>query len=226
MIPLYDENPTDTFPFVTISLIVLNFLVYGYELVLLASGKLNAFINHYSLTPALVVSPPFALSKYVPVVSSLFIHASFLHIGGNMLFLWIFGNNIEDILGHVRFFFFYFLCGFVAAGIHIIFNLNSHIPTLGASGAIAGVLGAYILLFPRARIVTLIPLFFLFPLVPLPAVVVLGMWIVLQFFSGIFSIASGFSGGVAWFAHIGGFLTGMLLIKLLPKRKPGKTLIS
>lgn len=224
MIPLYDENPTETFPFVTISIIAANFLIYLYELLLLSSGRLDPFINQFSLTPAKVLSSSFGADKFVPIFTSLFLHASFLHIAGNMLFLWIFGNNIEDILGHFKFLLFYLFCGLTAAATHIIFNFNSNIPTLGASGAVAGVLGAYILLYPRARIITLIPLFFLFPLVPLPAIIVLGMWIVLQFFSGIAAIASGFSGGVAWFAHIGGFLMGMILIKLLPKRRLSRSL--
>lgn len=217
MIPLYDENPTKEFPYVTIALISLNFAVYIYELMLLVGGRLEPFILQYSLIATRLQAQPAA--GILTIFTALFLHASFVHVGGNMLFLWIFGNNIEDLLGHWAFLAFYLACGVAASLSQVLFSLSSPIPNLGASGAIAGVLGAYIIMYPKARIITLIPLFFLFPLVSLPAVFMLGLWIVLQLFNGIASIAGGLVGGVAWFAHIGGFIFGMLAIKFLPKAR-------
>jgi membrane associated rhomboid family serine protease len=144
---------------------------------------------------------------YFPIVFSIFLHGGVLHLGFNMLFLWIFGNNVEEAMGHLRFLVFYLICGIAASLFHIVTNLNSPVPTIGASGAIAGVMGAYIVLYPHARVLTLIPLFFYFTLVELPAYIFLGIWFILQL------LMSGGGGEVAWFAHIGGFIVGLILVK-------------
>ncbi|MDH4028690.1 MAG: rhomboid family intramembrane serine protease, partial [Nitrospirota bacterium] len=156
------------------------------------------------------------------VVSSMFMHGNLLHLGSNMLFLWIFGNNIEDKLGHLRYILFYGLCGFAAAYSYALTNPASMIPMIGASGAVSGVLGAYMLLFPRARVHTLIFLGFFVEIVSLPAVFVIGFWIVLQFINGLVSKGTAISGGVAWFAHIGGFIFGLLMINVLLKTRRKK----
>jgi membrane associated rhomboid family serine protease len=144
----------------------------------------------------------------------MFLHSGFLHLAGNMLFLWIFGDNVEDFFGHMTYLFFYLVCGIGAGLLHVLFNLQSIVPAVGASGAISGVMGAYMLLYPRARILTLV---FIFPL-PIPAVVFLGLWYVMQFLAGINMLGGGGSGGVAVWAHIGGFLLGMLLTMLARRR--------
>ena len=151
---------------------------------------------------------------YLPIILSIFMHGSIVHLGLNMLFLWIFGNNVEDAMGHIRFLFFYLICGAAAGLIHLVTNLNSQIPTIGASGAIAGVMGAYLVLYPRARILTLVPLFFYFTFVELPAVVFLGIWFLMQ----LLMARSG--GDVAWFAHIGGFIAGLFLVRKFVRYSP------
>lgn len=225
VIPLRDENPTQTVPSVTIALVLINILVFLYELTL--GNNLNSFIGSYALFPGRftqsISSSSFTLATFVPFFSSMFMHGGFIHIIGNMLYFWIFGNNIEDVLGHAKFLFFYLACGIGAALTHILSSPNSTLPTLGASGAIAGVLAAYLILFPKARVLTLIPIFFFIELAELPAFLIIGLWFVLQLANGVASITSqpiaAGAGGVAWFAHIGGFLTGLLLILTLPKRK-------
>ncbi len=226
VLPLRDINPTKTIPLVTISLIIINVFIFLFELSLLSVGKLDSFIASYSLTPMEIISGTSTIKPlpyiYLSVLFSMFLHGGFVHIAGNMLYLWIFGNNVEDNLGHFRFLIFYLLCGIGGAVAHVLSNPSSQIPTLGASGAIAGVLGAYLILFPGARIITLIPLFFFIELVELPAFIVIGLWFVLQLANGLASIAPSTYqdlGGVAWFAHIGGFLTGIFLVLLLRKRK-------
>jgi membrane associated rhomboid family serine protease len=146
-------------------------------------------------------------------------HGGWLHLVGNMLYLWIFGDNVEDKLGHIRFLVFYLLCGIAASALHIVLEPTSNVPTIGASGAISGILGAYILMFPRARVLTLIPIFIFIQIAELPAYVILGLWFVLQFFNGMLSLgyANAGMGGVAWWAHIGGFIAGLLLV--IPLRK-------
>jgi len=151
--------------------------------------------------------------------SSMFIHGDLMHLGGNMLYLWIFGNNIEDHLGRGRFFIFYILSGLAAVGLFILFNPHGEIPLIGASGAIAGVLGAYMILYPRARILTLIWIIFIIRLIWLPAIFILGYWIVIQFIMAASDLGGGSEGGVAWFAHIGGFAFGWLLFRLRYKKK-------
>jgi membrane associated rhomboid family serine protease len=216
-IPLRDENPSGKFPFVTVCLILANIAVFIYQLTL-TPRAFQIFVTANAMVPARI---PAVLNGYgsfeaafLPLVTSMFLHAGIAHILGNMLFLGIFGDNVEAAFGHLRYLLFYFVCGVGAGLMHIAFNFNSHIPALGASGAISGVLGAYIVLEPRNRILTLIFIF----LVRVPAVVVLGLWFVLQFLSGIGSLGSTVNGGVAVWAHIGGFLLG-LFITLAAKRR-------
>ncbi len=220
-IPLKDLNPSRTYPFVNVTLILANITVFIYELGLEATLPRRAYealLLSYSTVPArfpafLSGHASFEVS-FAPLVTSMFLHYGFLHIAGNMLFLWIFGDNVEDFFGHIAYLFFYLVCGVGAGLLHVLFNLHSSIPAVGASGAISGVMGAYMLLHPRARILTLV---FIFPL-PVPAVIFLGLWYVMQFVSGINALGGGPSGGVAWWAHIGGFLLGMLLTTLARRR--------
>jgi len=168
-------------------------------------------------------------SWWQSIFVAMFLHESWLHIGGNMLFLWVFGNNVEDKIGRLWYIVFYFVSGIVASAAQILTGVNSVIPSLGASGAIAGVLGAYLVMFPRRRVLSLVPIIFVFSLISLPAVVVLGFWFVLQFFSGATSLAQHVNGGVAYFAHIGGFVTGVIAALLFfpkerrPRPAPGPT---
>jgi membrane associated rhomboid family serine protease len=220
-IPLKDLNPSRTYPFINITLILANIAAFVYELGLEATlppRTYEAFIFSFSTVPArfpafLAGHAGFEVS-FLPLVTSMFLHAGFLHIAGNMLFLWIFGDNVEDFFGHLPYLLFYFVCGIGAGLLHVLFNLYSNVPALGASGAISGVMGAYILLYPRARILTLV---FIFPL-PVPAVIFLGLWYLMQFLSGINALGGGPSGGVAVWAHIGGFLLGMLLTGMARRR--------
>ncbi|HBA27068.1 MAG TPA: rhomboid family intramembrane serine protease, partial [Nitrospinae bacterium] len=170
----------------------------------------------YEITHSVDIGPPVQMPVFFTVYSSMFMHGSFMHIIGNMLYLWIFGNNIEDSMGHIRFIFFYLICGTVASLTHIFLAPNSKIPMVGASGAVSGILGAYLLLFPHARILTLVTFGFFVRMIKIPAMVVLGFWIVLQFLNS--TVASGSEGGgVAWFAHIGGFFAGLILINFFKK---------
>lgn len=218
MIPLKDDNPTSTYPYVTISIIVLNILVFFYEISL---GPLfGTFLNKYGAKPLFVLnmtSPESYPSPYITVFTSMFLHGGIFHVAGNMLYLWIFGNNIEDSTGHFRFIIFYLLSGLVAVFTFSILNPNSIIPMVGASGAVSGVLGAYLILFPRAKVLTLVPFGFYMQIIRVPAILVLGMWIIVQIING--SVNRGGGGGVAWFAHIGGFVAGIILIGLFKKRK-------
>ena len=223
MIPLRDANPSRTTPVVTYILILLNALVFLYQLKL---GKnLDGFFYVYAIIPEKYFSLGAAdvgnfIGRFLPFFTSQFLHGGFFHVIGNMWFLWIFGDNIEDHLEHFKFILFYLLCGVAAGLTHVYTNPSSQIPTVGASGAIAGVMGAYILLYPRARVKTLIPIFYFIQIVELPAFLFLGIWFVIQFFSGAISLATaGATGGVAWWAHIGGFVVGIVLILILPKRK-------
>jgi membrane associated rhomboid family serine protease len=215
MIPLRDTNRSDTIPFITILIIILNGVVFLYELSL--GQHLTRFFYVFGVVPSFYFSSEYwetagLFIGILPLFTSMFLHGGWLHFLGNMLFLWVFGDNVEDRMGHWRFIFFYFICGLAAAVLHIVTNSSSKLPTVGASGAIAGVLGAYLVLFPRARVLTLVPILFFFQLVELPAVIFLGFWFVMQFFSGAISLTAGDVGGTAWWAHIGGFFTGMLLI--------------
>jgi len=221
MIPLRDDIPTETFPFVTVLLIAANCIVFLYQLSL---GEAAAgFAALFGAVPAELVgavkeipTPPVA--PLLTLVTSMFLHGGFLHLGGNMMFLWIFGNNVEDSTGHVRFLIFYLLCGLAAAGAHTSFNPSSRLPMIGASGAVSGVLGAYFLLYPRARVLTLVLIGFFFQTILVPAAFFLGFWFFLQFLSGLYSLGRT-GGGVAWFAHMRGFCAGLALLLLFKKRR-------
>ena len=204
MIPLKDENPTSNFPFLTLLFIVLNMGVYFYGINLPVHP--SVLYAEYALIPTQLINNP--LSAYPTVYTSMFLHSGIWHLGGNMLYLWIFGNNIEDVLGKARFVLFYFVCGTLAALGHIATDLDSNIPMVGASGAISGVLGGYLILFPFAKIKTFIFLGFFWTIVRIPAILLLLFWVVLQIWSSV----SPEAGGTAWFAHIGGFVAGVLLI--------------
>lgn len=215
MIPLKDDIPNETVPFVTIGIIILNCLVYIYELTL-PSEALEDFTILYGAIPDRLVHPftidvllPQALPPVLTIFTSMFLHGGLFHLLGNMLYLGIFGNNVEDYLGHIRYIFFYMMSGFFAAFIHTLSDINSLIPMIGASGAIAGILGAYFVLYPRANISTLFIFLIFFKVVQVPAVLILGLWFLLQLLN-----AGGAGGSVAWFAHVGGFLTGVFLIRM------------
>ena len=223
IIPIRDTIPSSRTPVVTYALILLNSAVFIYQFTL--GEAVNDFIYAYSVIPYrflhLYASTPMEL---LTPLSAMFLHGGWLHVIGNMLFLYIFGDNVEDILGHGRYVAFYLLCGVASFLAQILLQSNSMVPNVGASGAIAGVLGAYILLFPRARVVTLLPIFIFFTVVEIPAYIFLGIWFLIQFFSGALALGrtDALSGGVAWWAHIGGFLVGMLLIKLMAPRRPAR----
>ncbi len=223
MIPLRDENPSHTVPVVTRLLIAINVVVFVGEAMM--GPDLRGVISSWGLVPArLTLALRFGeesvAAPALTAFTSMFLHGGWLHLAGNMWYLWIFGDNVEDRLGHVRYLVFYLFAGLVAASLHVAFNPASQLPTVGASGAIAGVLGAYLVAFPRARVVTLVPFFPFFRVMALPAVLVLGFWIVMQFFSGALSLGYGGGGGVAWWAHIGGFGFGVLMMPLLGGRRP------
>jgi membrane associated rhomboid family serine protease len=214
MIPLRDDNPRRTVPYVTWLLVALNVLAFLWELSL---EQLDRAIFSVAFIPARYWLPGNWVFDLYTIVISMFLHGGLLHVGSNMLYLWIFGDNIEDRLGHFRYLLFYLLCGFAATFAHAVFSPGSNIPAIGASGAIAGVLGAYLILYPHARVMTLIPIFFFITVRELPAIFILGFWFVLQLFSGVGSLGvpdAQNMGGVAYFAHIGGFVAGMLLIGL------------
>jgi membrane associated rhomboid family serine protease len=211
MFPLRDDRPTYSAPIVTTLLIVACALVFFFELSLDEYSR-DYFINQYGLVPAHM--------RPVTLVSSMFLHGGWMHIIGNMLFLWAFGKSLEDAMGHSKFLAFYMICG-VAAGItHVFFNPSVTLPTVGASGAIAGVMGAYLVTFPRAKIHTLVFLFIFVTMADIPAAFILVYWFLTQLFSGYGSIAHTHvtEGGVAWFAHIGGFITGMILVRFMGAR--------
>ena len=221
MFPIRDDAPHYTTPWVNYFLIALNSLVFLYELQLGPRG-LNAFTFTFGMVPAHVTRALHAgayAAALLPILTSMFMHAGWLHIIFNMWWLWIFGDNVEDWLGHFRYLLFYLLSGLAALLVHILFNLGSPVPSVGASGAIAGVMGAYFVLFPSARVLTFIFVFFTW----LPAWLILGYWFVLQFLSGAatsISAGQGSNGGVAVWAHVGGFLAGVVMIKLFPRRAP------
>lgn len=212
MIPLRDTQPSYTFPFVTIAIIALNVLAFLYELSL-DPYELNFFIAHHGLIPTRF--------QWVDVLTSIFLHGGWMHLIGNMWFLWIYGDNIEDILGHAKYLVFYLLCGLAASMVHILFNADSRVPTVGASGAIAGVMGAYVVKFPHSRITTLVPVFVFLTTMEIPAYFILIYWFVIQFFSGVGQVGHSHlsQGGVAWFAHVGGFLAGIALILAMRTRE-------
>lgn len=219
MIPLRDINPTERFAIITFCLIALNIAVFVFELAI-GDKAGNLFVESFALIPERLFSDHHPAGNAVPAVvtvfTSMFIHGGFLHIAGNMLYLWIFGNNIEDATGRLRFIIFYLMCGVFAAYAHAYMNRDSVIPMIGASGAISGVLGAYLLLYPRARVVTLVFFGFYVRTIEVPAMAVLGFWFLLQFLNALLS--SGSAGGVAWYAHVAGFISGMLLIGIFKQK--------
>jgi len=217
VIPLRDINPTRRFPLVTIGFIVLNALVFVYEMLLPSENALSALIYMWGLSPYRLVQ--FDLHAILTVFTAMFLHSGFAHLIGNMLYLWIFGDNIEAAMGRFRFTLFYLLCGLGAALGQVLVDPSSHIPMVGASGAISGVLGGYLLLYPHAEVETLVFLGYFARLVRVPALVVLGLWIVMQLLSGLLSLGVQATGGVAWFAHIGGFATGIVLVSLFKRRR-------
>jgi membrane associated rhomboid family serine protease len=229
MLPLRDENPSRITPFVTWGLIGVNVLLFLYELSL--GSRLPEFLFQAAFIPARTFGEGGGGLQVGGALLSMFLHGGIAHIAGNMLFLWIFGDNVEDRLGHLRFVVFYLGCGFAATYAHALAAQHSEVPAVGASGAIAGVLGAYLVLYPRARIVTVVILGFFIDLIKVPALVYLPIWFLLQFVSGVASLGaetSAQAGGVAWFAHIGGFIAGPVLLFLLgglavrrpPPRRP------
>jgi membrane associated rhomboid family serine protease len=220
MIPLKDDVPSSGFPFVTIGLIALNVLVFLYQASIGMGSEraAEAFILEFGAVPCRVTGACAVPGDFPPPVAtiftSMFMHGGLFHVAGNMLYLWIFGDNVEDTLGRTRFLLFYLASGATAAVAQALMSPTSRVPMVGASGAISGVLGAYLLLFPYARILTLITFGFFVRFVHIPAIVVLGFWNVLQVLNGVvtFSMIGGEGGGVAWFAHIGGFVAGMALV--------------
>ncbi len=221
MFPLRDTIPSRTFPYVTIAIIFVNSLVFLYELSL--GPYLDAFIRTYGLIPrefflAAQQGSVSRITRYLPLFTSMFLHGGWFHIVGNMWYLWIFGDNVEDRLGHGRFFLFYILSGLAAGFTHLWLNPASTVPTVGASGAIAGVMGAYFLLFPTSRIITLIFIIFFIEIVEIPAFFYLGIWFLMQFINGAAALSlTHQGGGVAWWAHFGGFVAGALMVPFLKK---------
>jgi len=224
MIPLKDTIPSERYPIITVFLIVVNVSVFFYEIslgrYLPEVVKLAGVVPTRFFDSRLYVSKG-PLERYLPIFTSLFLHGGWVHLLGNMLYLWVFADNIEDRLGHFKFPIFYLLCGFGASLAHIFANPTSSVPSIGASGAIAGVLGAYFILYPKSRVITLVPIFFFLQIVELPAFIFLGIWFVMQFFNGVLTLGlgTGQTGGIAWWAHIGGFLSGIFLILLLKGKK-------
>ncbi|MER3513333.1 MAG: rhomboid family intramembrane serine protease, partial [Chloroflexota bacterium] len=209
MLPLRDVNPSRRVPVVTITFIAINILVFLYQQTLSEEEQYALALVPFQVTHR------FNLDVALTFFSSMFMHANLLHIGGNMLYLWIFGDNVEDAMGHVRYILFYLLSGVAAALSQILVTPNTRIPMIGASGAIAGVLGGYLLLYPNARILSMVIMFYFIRLVEVPAYILLGLWFILQFFTGFASFGTaGETGGVAVFAHIGGFVFGLLTVKL------------
>ncbi len=224
MIPLRDENPSRTTPVVTRAIIAANVAVFLWQLILGPDAR--AWMFEHGLVPArLVLGLRGELGGPAPalltVLTSMFMHGGWAHLIGNLWYLFIFGDNVEDRLGHVGYAAFYLAAGATAAGAHVLSSLDSPVPTVGASGAIAGVLGAYLVAFPRARVVTLVPLIVVFQVVALPAVLVLGLWLVFQFVLGTLALGmGGAGGGVAWWAHIGGFGFGVVTMAIAQRRSP------
>ena len=219
MIPLKDINRTRTFPAITLFLIAVNAAVFVYQLSLGSGPILTGFFYQFGLVPRALFSFGYwqeagILLGLAPLFTSMFLHGGWMHFLGNMLYLWVFGDNVEDWLGSLRFLLFYLVCGLLASLLQMAVHPGSAIPMIGASGAISGVLAAYLVLFPRARVLTFVPILFFFYLIRLPALIFLGLWFLLQFFNGAVSLTAGdlSMGGTAWWAHIGGFVAGLVLI--------------
>jgi len=223
VIPLKDDIPSETFPFVNYGIIGLNFIIFFYE-ISLGAGALSKFIYNFGFVPykftyILKCSTCPLSDALLPPLSSMFIHGGWFHILGNMLFLYIFGDNIEDALGHLKYFIFYLLSGLAAAILQYLIHPFSKAPMIGASGAIAGVLGAYFILYPRARVFTLVFLFIFVDIIPIPAFLYIIFWFLIQVFSGSASLVLKGAGGVAWWAHIGGFIGGIFMVFIFKKKR-------
>ncbi|MFQ5651228.1 MAG: rhomboid family intramembrane serine protease [bacterium] len=216
MIPLKDDNPRSTFPVLTVALIVINVIVFYFEFQL---GYVPV-IERFGAVPMVILEG----QRLETLFTSMFLHGGFMHLAGNMLYLWIFGDNIEHYLGRGRFIVFYFLCGLLAVWTHILLGGISNVPMVGASGAISGILGAYLIKYPKARVLVLFPIFGFLTMRPVPALVVLGLWFVMQLFSGIGSIGVQ-GGGVAFWAHVGGFVAGVVLILIFPAKRRQSTVV-
>jgi membrane associated rhomboid family serine protease len=223
VIPLGDSVANRSWPVVTWGLIGVNVWVFFYELTL--GTEIEAFIRTWGFVPASYfaladIAPADWAERYVPLFSSMFLHGGWAHLIGNMIYLWIFGDNVEDRFGHFRYLAFYLVSGVAAALVQAHLHPDSTIPTVGASGAISGVLGAYLVLFPTARVFTLVPLFLFFPVMEVPAALYLGFWFLMQLMSGTASLAlAADAGGVAWWAHVGGFAVGVVLAPILRRRE-------
>ncbi|MCE5254418.1 MAG: rhomboid family intramembrane serine protease [Actinomycetia bacterium] len=220
MFPLHDNIPSRSQPIVNWLVMVANVVIFLF--VFGAGSSTERLVYDLGLVPARFLADPLS-GQAATLFSSMFLHGGWLHLLFNMWALWIFGDNVEDRLGHGRYLLFYLFGGLAAAGAHLIFNAGSQIPTVGASGAISAVMAAYLLLFPRARVVTLVPLFFLPWFVEIPALVYIVFWFLSQLFNGVLSVSAGAEafGGVAWWAHIGGFVAGLVMLPLLARRRPG-----
>ena len=226
MIPLQDENPSKTIPIINIFLIIANITLFIYQYFIISEGP-DFFILvlgciPYEFTHFVDIDPPALIPFPLTLFSSMFMHGGLLHLLGNMLFLWIFGDNVEDKLGHLRYLGFYLVCGVAASLSHILTNINAQIPSIGASGAISGVMGGYMFLFPKARVKTLVIWFVFIQIIRIPAVVMIGYWILIQVLSGLAEFGSIKGGGIAWFAHIGGFVMGFILIILMRKKRKNR----
>jgi len=213
LIPISDINPRRKFPYITITLIVINTIIFIYQSLL---KNPNLFIYKYALIPKNLFK--IGGFEYLKLITSTFLHGNLLHIIGNMLYLWVFGDNVENRLGSFKFIIFYILTGVIAGMTHVLIYASSDIPTIGASGAIAGVLGAYFYLYPNAKVLAFVPIFYFFTIVPVPAYIFLGLWFILQLIPGFVYFGKAGS-GVAFWAHIGGFLGGIILIILFGGRK-------
>jgi membrane associated rhomboid family serine protease len=233
MIPLRDNVPRSTWPYVTVAVIVVNCIVFFQEI---AVGPLQRtlMIQNFALIPArttafLAGRRITAAQAFLPFFTSMFLHGGWMHLIGNMWFLWIFGDNVEDRVGHLRYLGLYLVSGMAGAVTYYYFSLDSSVPSLGASGAIAGVMGAYLITFPRARVLTLVPIFFFLTTIEIPAFLMLVYWLLIQLASGVISIhaeaGAGEQGGVAWFAHVGGFLAGIPLMLLLRRPPRGRVYV-
>jgi len=198
-------------------LIVINLLVFGYEVQL--GRHLNQFILAHAVIPLQLASVGMTVDQLIRLTTAMFLHGGWFHVLSNMLYLWIFGDNVEGRLGHVRYLVFYLLTGYIATIAHVLYSPLAKAPLIGASGAIAGVLGAYLILFPRAKVFTLVFLFIFIQILPIPAVIFLGLWFVLQILNGVAGLTDQAAQGVAFWAHIGGFIAGMLLVKLFARRR-------
>lgn len=216
-IPLRDNIPSRSFPIVNVLLIMINFTIFFYQISL--GRYVDPYIYSYGVIPAQLVAQGLTEEQMVRLTSAMFLHGGWFHILSNMLYLWIFGDNVEDRMGHLKYLVFYLLTGYIATLAHVFYFPQSQAPLIGASGAIAGVLGAYLILYPRAKVLTLIFFFIFIQVVPIPAIIFLGLWFFLQLLSGTAALTAQAAQSVAFWAHIGGFVAGILLVKLFAWRE-------